>query len=47
MNIIGILIVIDMDNGDGMKFEVLPAFPQMSWIGDVIYKYPDNNMGGN
>ena len=32
---------------DGMKFEVLPAFPQTSWGGSVSYKYPDTNMGGN
>lgn len=32
---------------DGMKFEVLPAFPQTSWEGSVSYKYPDTNMGGN
>lgn len=39
--------VVKIDFSDGMKFEVLPVFPQMSWSGAVTYKYPDTNMGGN
>ena len=34
---------------DGMKFEVLPAFPNLDWLGfwDGTYRYPDTHMGGN
>lgn len=34
---------------DGMKFEILPAFKNLGWLGnwDGSYKYPDSNMGGN
>lgn len=34
---------------DGMKFEILPAFKNISYWGiwDGTYKYPDSNMGGN
>ena len=32
---------------DGMKFEVLPAFASENWYGEVSYRYPDSNMGGN
>lgn len=39
--------VIRITFSDQMKFEVLPAFPQENLNGNVIYKYPDNNMGGN
>ena len=39
--------VVKIDFSDGMKFEVLPAFPLTSWSGAVTYKYPDTNMGGN
>ena len=39
--------VVKIAFSDGMKFEVLPAFPQTSWEGSVSYKYPDTNMGGN
>jgi len=39
--------VVKIDFSDGMKFEVLPAFPQMNFSGNVTYKYPDTNMGGN
>lgn len=39
--------VVKIAFSDGMKFEVLPAFPQTSWDGGVSYKYPDTNMGGN
>lgn len=39
--------VVKIAFSDGMKFEVLPAFPQASLGGSVSYKYPDTNMGGN
>lgn len=39
--------VIKIAFSDGMKFEVLPAFPQTSCSDSVLYKYPDTNMGGN
>lgn len=39
--------VIKIAFSDGMKFEVLPAFPQENWSGSILYKYPDSNMGGN
>lgn len=41
--------VIDIDFCDGIKFEVLPAFQHMDWLGafDGTYTYPDTNMGGN
>lgn len=34
---------------DKMKFEVLPAFQQLDWLGrcNGKYDYPDTNMGGN
>ena len=32
-----------------MKFEILPAFQQVDWLGNWNgkYDYPDSNMGGN
>jgi len=39
--------VVKITFSDNMKFEILPAFPQTSCFGDVTYKYPDTNMGGN
>lgn len=39
--------VVKIAFSDGMKFEVLPAFPQTSWGDSVSYKYPDTHMGGN
>lgn len=35
--------VIKIAFSDGMKFEVLPAFPQENWSGSILYKYPDSN----
>lgn len=32
---------------DGMRFELLPAFKSVRGLFEVIYKYPDSNMGGN
>lgn len=34
---------------DGMRFEILPAFKQIDWMGNWNgkYDYPDANMGGN
>lgn len=34
---------------DGMKFEILPAFAKVDWLGNLTgkYDYPDSNMGGN
>lgn len=39
--------VVKIVFSDGMKFELLPAFPQINWSGNVTYTYPDTNMGGN
>lgn len=39
--------IVKITFSDGMKFEVLPAFPQTIWNAGVTYKYPDTNMGGN
>lgn len=45
--------VVKIDFSDGMKFEILPAFKQVSlgygWgsFFQSAYTYPDSNMGGN
>ena len=39
--------VVVVKFSDGMKIEVLPAFPQTDYRGNTIYKYPDSHMGGN
>lgn len=39
--------VIVMNFSDGMKIEVLPAFEETNWMGDLSFSYPDSNMGGN
>ena len=41
--------VIVINFSDGTKFEVLPAFQQKDWLGNLTgkYDYPDTNMGGN
>ena len=41
--------VVVIDFSDGIKFEVLPAFKQLDWLGhwNGKYDYPDTNMGGN
>lgn len=41
--------VIVVDFSDGIKFEVLPAFKQIDWLGNWNgkYDYPDTNRGGN
>lgn len=39
--------VVKVTFSDGMKFEVLPAFAVMDWLGNTSYQYPDSNMGGN
>ena len=43
----GQVVVINFT--DGIKFEVLPAFRQVDWLGNWNgkYDYPDSNMGGN
>ena len=43
----GQVVVINFT--DGMKFEVLPAFCQLDWLGNWNgkYDYPDSNMVGN
>ncbi len=40
--------VVVIDFSDGIKFEVLPAFKQIDWLGrwNGKYNYPDTNMGG-
>lgn len=41
--------VVVINFSDGIKFEILPAFRKLSYIGtwDGTYKYPDTHMGGN
>lgn len=41
--------VVVINFADGIKFEVLPAFRQIDWLGNWNgkYDYPDSNMGGN
>lgn len=41
--------VVVVNFSDGMKFEILPAFRHIDWLGnwDGRYDYPDTNMGGN
>lgn len=39
--------VVKVDFIEGMKFEVLPAFPVVQLSGRVKYVYPDTNMGGH
>ena len=40
--------VVILSFTDGMKIEVLPAFPVTDWYGRTTgYTYPDTNMGGN
>lgn len=41
--------VVVVDFSDGMKFEILPAFKQLDYLGswNGKYDYPDTNMGGN
>ena len=41
--------VVVVKFSDGMKFEILPAFRNLNWLGnwDGTYIYPDSNMGGN
>lgn len=41
----GQVVVIDFK--DGIKFEIVPAFRNEDWWGNVTYTYPDTNMGGN
>ncbi len=43
----GQVVVIDFT--DGIKFEILPAFKQLDWLGNWNgkYDYADTNMGGN
>lgn len=41
----GQVIVINFT--DGIRFEVVPAFPNVDWWGNTTYTYPDTNMGGN
>lgn len=41
----GQVVVIDFT--DGIKFEILPAFSNLDYFGNVTYTYPDTNMGGN
>lgn len=40
----GQVVVIDFT--DGIKFEILPAFTNTDYFGNVTYTYPDTNMGG-
>jgi len=41
--------VVVINFSEGMKFEILPAFKNLNYLGlwDNTYKYPDTHMGGN
>lgn len=39
--------VVKVAFSDGMNFEILPAFQNKDWFGNLVYTYPDSNMGGN
>ncbi|MBQ7555354.1 nucleotidyltransferase domain-containing protein [bacterium] len=39
--------VVKVNFSDNIKFEVLPAFSQNDGLGNIIFRYPDTNMGGN
>lgn len=40
--------VVVVQFSDGMKFEILPAFKSIPYLGsNSIYRYPDTHMGGN
>ncbi len=41
--------VVKIAFGDGVRFEILPAFKNINLLGlwDCTYRYPDTNMGGN
>lgn len=39
--------IIKINFSDGIKFEILPAFKEEDYFGNVTYTYPDTNMGGN
>ncbi len=41
--------VVVIKFSDGMKFEILPAFQQLDWLGrwNGKFDYADSNMGGN
>lgn len=39
--------IIKINFSDGIKFEILPAFRDEDYWGNVTYTYPDSNMGGN
>jgi hypothetical protein len=39
--------VVVIQFSDGIKFELLPAFKEIDYWGNVSYVYPDSNMGGN
>jgi len=39
--------VVDVTFSDEMKFEVVPAFEDIDWLGNVTYSYPDTHSGGN
>jgi hypothetical protein lmonocytoFSL_12138 len=39
--------VVVIQFSDGIKFELLPAFKETDYWGNVSYVYPDSNMGGN
>lgn len=38
--------IVKINFSDGMKFEILPAFEEISFWGELTYTYPDSNMGG-
>lgn len=39
--------VVKINFSDDMRFEILPAFEQITRYGRTTYIYPDSNMGGN
>ena len=38
--------VVVVNFSDDMRFEIVPAFIQIGWLGYPVYKYPDTHMGG-
>ena len=39
--------VVKISFSDDMKFEILPAFENINYLGEITYTYPDSNQGGN
>ena len=39
--------VVVIDFSDGIRFEILPAFIELDWLGNKKYKYPHTHDGGS